>query len=171
MHYSDSVQKCRDATSKNNQGTTPFCRAAGLCRPRREIGSDLKGTSNFASQKHTPRRTHTHTNEKIRYEQKYKSRVLLFLPFAWVFAEDQLLNVLFSRTRFNLWAPLITVLHRPKEQRSTITKSKENDHRTLQGQQSPNKTWTVDDKSGTSFQQDKLRLCKTINLKCFLWYF
>lgn len=82
MHYSDSVQKCRDATSKNNQGTTPFCRAAGLCRPRREIGSDLKGTSNFATQKHTPTHTHTHTNEKIRYEQKYKSRVLLSLSFA-----------------------------------------------------------------------------------------
>lgn len=82
MHYFDSVQKCRDATSKNNQGTTPFCRAAGLCRPRREIGSDLKGTSNFATQKHTPIHTHTHTNEKIRYEQKYKSRVLLSLSFA-----------------------------------------------------------------------------------------
>lgn len=117
MHYFDSVQKCRDATTENNQDATPFCRAAGLHRPRREIESDLKGTSYFATHTYT----HTCTNENKRYK-KYKRKVLLSFPFASVFAEDQLLNVLFSRTWLNLRGPLITTLHRPKEQCSTIIK-------------------------------------------------
>lgn len=107
VHYSDSTHKCRDATSKNNRDTTPFCRAAGLHRPRREIEGNLKGTSNFATH------SHTHTQMKIKDTNKYKRKVLLSFPFALVFDEDQLQNVLFSRTWLSLRGALITAPHRP----------------------------------------------------------
>ena len=68
---------------------------------------------------------HTHTQKKIKdiySKKKYRRKVLLSFPLALVFAEDQLLNVLFSRTWLDLRGPLIAEQHRPKEQRSTILK-------------------------------------------------
>lgn len=100
---------------KNNQNASPFCGAAGLHGPRRERGSDLRGTSNF--------NPHTRTKENKRYiKKKNRRKVLLSFPFALVFAEDQPLNVLFSRTWLDLRGRLIAELHRPKVQHSTILK-------------------------------------------------
>lgn len=99
---------------------------------------------------------HRHTH-KWKDLEKHKKNVL---SFALVFAEDQLLYVLFSKNWLKLSGPLITALPRLKKQCGTIKKKKKK-KKNIKAQCKGKEVWLfVYFKPGTTFQY--WWFCKTM---------